>query len=69
MTLKPKKKGYGLEMRVFTGRSGQSYLVMKAPTGDFHSFVEIEAKQAARDCGSRDEGNTREMWGRLWSKK
>ena len=69
MELKPKKKGYGLEMKTFIGETGQSYLVMRAPNGSFHVFVEIEAKQAARDCGSQRETNVRQMWEALWSKK
>jgi len=69
MKLKPKKKGYGLEIKAFIGESEQSYLVMRTPGGSFHVFVEVEAKEAARDCGSRKEANTRQMWEVLWSMK
>lgn len=69
MKLKPKKKGYGLEIKTFIGESEQSYLVMRTPDGSFHVFVEVEAKEAARDCGSRKEANTRQMWETLWSKE
>ena len=63
--LKPKKAGYGLEVRTFEGDSGRSYMVFRTPNGSFHVFAEIEAKQAARDCGVRS-GNTRQRWEQLW---
>jgi hypothetical protein len=67
--IRAKRKGVGLEMRTFQGRDGRSYLVFRTPSGSYHTFVETEAKQAARQCGTQTEGNTREMWSSLWGAK
>jgi len=66
MEVKPKKKGLGLEMKTFQGKGGESYLVFRTKDGSYHVFLEVEAKQAARECGARKKGNTRQMWGELW---
>jgi len=66
MTLKPKKKGLGLEMKTFDGQDGNSYLVFRTRNGAFHAFIEVEAKEAARQCGATREGNSRQMWESLW---
>jgi len=66
MDVKVKKRGFGLEMRTFTGTKDESYLVFRTSSGSFHTFLEVEAKQAARACGATDEGTTRQMWERLW---
>lgn len=63
--LTPKPKGRGLEMRTFTGSSGKTYLVLKTLDGGFHVFAEVEAKEAANDCGAA-RGSTRQEWGQLW---
>jgi hypothetical protein len=63
--IKPKRKGFGLEARTFTGSSGQTYLVFKTLDGGFHVFVEVEAKEAAADCGAARKG-TRLDWNFLW---
>lgn len=68
MALKPKKRGLGIEMRTFESRTG-NYLVFRTREGAYHVFQEIEAKEAARDCGSTIEGNTRQMWQEIWNKK
>lgn len=68
MSVKPKRCGLGMEMRTFTGRSG-NYLFFRTREGAFHVFQEVEAKEAARDCGSKSEGNTRQMWQEIWNKK
>ena len=60
--IKPKKHGLGLEMRTFDGTSQNHYLVFRTKQGAFHVFQEVEAKEAARDCGKESEGNTRLMW-------
>ena len=58
MSLKPKKKGLGLEMRTFKDKSGTTYLVFRSRNGSFHVFQEVEAKEAARKCGAkRNTGN------------
>ena len=64
-TIKPKRKGAGLEARTFKGNSGQTYLIFKTLSGGFHAFVETEAKEAARDCGA-PLGPTRRRWESLW---
>jgi len=57
-----------MEIRTFTGKDGDSYIVMR--TGDeFHVFVEVEAKEAARDCGFPHHTHTRKMWKALWKEK
>jgi hypothetical protein len=61
---KQKRRGLGLE--TFRGTNGQNYLIFRTPTGSYHAFVEIEAKQAARDCGAKKESTTHQMWGDLW---
>jgi hypothetical protein len=67
MAVKKKKKGLGLEMRTFSGKDGNSYLVFHTSGGAFHVFMEVEAKEAARQCGSTRELNTRQMCETLWS--
>lgn len=44
--------------------------MLKKSDGAFHVFVEVEAKEAAKDCGATDMGNanTRDMWNKLWNK-
>lgn len=66
MAVKTKRRGFGLEMKTFKGRSGSSYLVFRTGAGSFHVFQEVEAKQAVRNCGAKREGTTRQMWERVW---
>lgn len=66
MSVKPKKRGFGLEMRVFEGNSGQTYIVFRTREGAYHAFQEVDAKDAATDCGTRGKGNTRQMWKAVW---
>ena len=61
-----KREGLGLSIKTFEGASGKTYLVFKTPKGAFHAFVETEAKDAAKDCGSSGKGNTREQWKSVW---
>jgi hypothetical protein len=65
MPTKEKRRGLGLEIRSFQGNDG-SYIVFKTPKGSYHAFKEVEAKQAARQCGAAPAGNTRQMWASLW---
>jgi hypothetical protein len=54
-------------MQSFEGkRDGKSYLVFRTSTNEYHAFVEVEAKDAARRCGATKEGNTRQMWAQVW---
>jgi hypothetical protein len=55
-----------MAMRTFTGRSGATYLVFKTGSGSYHVLAEVEAKDAARDCGAEEGSNTRTEWGKLW---
>ena len=64
--LTPKRKGAGLEIKTFVGRSGTTYLVMRTGPGSYHVFAEVEAKKAARDCGAAEGANTRAEWKELW---
>ena len=67
--IKPKMRGYGLEIRTFVGEnSGSTYLVFRTRAGAFHSFVEASAKDAAIDCGSGLDRKTKtpDHWVRLW---
>lgn len=66
MPAKPKKKGYGLQVKTFTSKDGKSYFVFRTPNGSFHAFIEVEAKQAVRECGAKREGTTRQMWESIW---
>jgi len=66
MASKPKRRDKALEIRTFTGTAGESYLVFRTTGGSFHTFVEVEAKEAARQCGGPAKGNTRRMWQSIW---
>jgi hypothetical protein len=65
---KDKREGTGLEFKTFIGADGRRYLVFRSLEGSFHAFAEIEAKQAARECGATESptANTRTMWESLW---
>jgi len=65
--LKEKRQGSGLGMKIFTGKDGNSYLVFRTLEGSYHAFIEVEAKQAARECGATQERNTRQMWEEIWN--
>ena len=66
MAMKPKRSGLGLDLRSFTGTDDSSYLVFRTAKGAFHVFGEVEAKEAARQCGATKELNTRQMWESIW---
>jgi hypothetical protein len=61
-----KRKGLGLETRTFTGRSGDTYIVLRSTGGSYHVLVEVEAKRAALDCGAPKGKNTRAQWQSIW---
>jgi hypothetical protein len=65
--LKEKREGRSLEIKTFVGNDGNHYLILRTLDGSFHAFVEVEAKQAARECGATEEMNTRQMWESIWS--
>lgn len=66
--LTPKRKGTGLEIKTFVGESGRTYLVLKTGPGSYHVFAEIDAKEAAVDCGAAKGGYTRTDWKALWER-
>jgi hypothetical protein len=48
-----KRANAGLPIRTFQSPDGKStYLVFKQSDGSYHTFVEVEAKDAAVHCGS-----------------
>ena len=55
MTLKKKTKGPTLQMVTQTGTSG-TYLFLKDPSGSYHALVEVNTKDALRDCGAEVGG-------------
>jgi hypothetical protein len=65
---KRKRQGVGLEMKTFKGDDEQNYLVFRTPKGSYHTFLEVEAKEAAAHCGARRKGTTRQMWENLWNR-
>ena len=67
--LKEKREGRSLEIKTFLGQDGNNYLVFRTLDGSFHTFVEVEAKQAARECGAAEGANTRQMWESIWNKQ
>ena len=66
--IKQKIQGTGLEIKGFRGRDDNSYLIFKTQKGSYHAFMEVEAKQAARECGSSQEAHTRTMWKVIWDR-
>jgi hypothetical protein len=67
--LKDKREGSELGFKTFSGRDGTRYLVFRSLEGSFHVFAEVEAKQAARECGAAELANTRQMWESLWNQQ
>ena len=66
MALKPKRRHRALEVRTFAGKDGASYVVFHTSSRSFHTFREVEAKEAARQCGATRVGTTRQMWESIW---
>jgi len=67
--VRAKHTGLGLEIKTFEGTKG-TYVVFKLPKGGYHAFLEVQAKQAAMDCGSEHprDVNTSIHWKDLWNK-
>lgn len=59
---------YPLDIKTFEGDSGETYLVFRNHNDEFHVFAEVQAKEAAMDCGAPDEGNTQHRWRTLWDR-
>ena len=49
---KEKREGTQLGFKVFEGTDGNRYLVFRSLDGSFHVFTEVEAKEAAKQCGA-----------------
>ena len=65
--LKDKREGTVLAFKTFLGSDGTGCLVFRSLDGSFHVFTEVEAKQAAWECGVAELANTRQMWETLWA--
>jgi hypothetical protein len=65
--MRPKARGKGLEMRTITANDGHTYLVFRTLDGSYHVFREVDARNAARESFGQTTGNTRKMWGSIWS--
>ena len=66
MALKPKQRHRILDVRTFDGTDGATYIVFRTRAGSFHTFREVQAKEAARQCGAMRKGTTRQMWESIW---
>ena len=61
MKISKKRKGFNLQMKTVEGRNG-TYLFFKTPDGAYHTFLEVAAKDAAKDCGAvNGNKNTRQL--------
>lgn len=60
MKVVKKREGYGLKSVTVPGNKG-NYLFFKSPNGSYHAFLEVAAKEAARDCRATRRGNTRQL--------
>ena len=67
--LKDKRDNTSLAFKTFVSAEGTRFLVFRSLEGSFHVFAEVEAKQAARECGAAELANTRQMWESLWGKQ
>lgn len=64
-----KKNSYCLPIKTFVSKDGKNtYIVFKQSNGSYHTFVEVEAKDAAMHCGSTLDrsSRTRDHWDKLW---
>jgi hypothetical protein len=63
-------RGDGWDARIFRRDDGRCYLVVRRPDGGYNVFREVEAKEAAKNCGATAESdaslNTRQFWGQIW---
>jgi hypothetical protein len=66
--MKVKRKGLALEIRTFVGKN-ETYVVFRTASGSYHAFAEVEAKQAAKDCGAtKSAGSTQTQWKEVWDR-
>ncbi len=67
MKISKKRSGFGLQVKSIPSDKG-TYLFFLAKNGSYHTFLEVAAKDAARDCGAVGDGNTRQMCKEVWDK-
>jgi hypothetical protein len=70
-TFKKKRKLFGIQFKTFRGKQGDDYLVLTAGDFKYHVYAEVDAKQAARDCGCKLDqrhNDTAAMWNDIWEK-
>jgi hypothetical protein len=60
MKIIKKRRGFSLQIKTVDSPNGK-YLFYKTPNGSYHVFIEVAAKEAAKDCGARGQGNTRQL--------
>lgn len=60
MKISKKRKGFNLQMKTVKGKEG-TYLFFKSHDGAYHAFIEVAAKDAAKDCGAKGDKNTRQL--------
>jgi len=65
--LQTKRANDAIEIRTFSSKDKKrKYLILKTPKGTYHAFVEVDAKIAAKDCGSARKARTKQFWDALW---
>ena len=67
MKITKKLRGFGLGLKTIQGKNG-TYLYFRTRKGGYHVFTEVEAKEAAKDCGTKAKGNTRQMCKEVWDR-
>jgi hypothetical protein len=73
MEISKKRTGFGLEVKTIQGTKG-TYLFFLTKDGSYHTFLEVSAKDAARDCNAKENTsdgrpkNTRAMCKELWER-
>jgi hypothetical protein len=63
-----KRSDVRVEIKTFSGKKC-NYLVITAGDGKFHVFAEVQAKEAAIDCGCKlnpRSNNPTTMWRERW---
>ena len=72
MAIKGKKSPFKLEMKTFRDRRDKlTYIVFKVGPKEYHAFCEVQAKKAAKECGSglSVKEHTQTHWTALWNKE
>jgi len=54
-----------VEFKVIKGKT-KTYLFVRQSDGAYFAFPAVPAKDAARDCGASEGGNTRQMCKQVW---